>query len=95
MMTLDQIARTLGFTQALLQSDGGYGRAANKMAAQHRRTFMVHAFELGHDIADIAKYLDRGRFTILHGLRMHCMQTHGAPYEQSPAELRQWMGVNA
>ena len=95
MMTLDQIARTLGFTQALLQSDGGYGRAANRMAAQHRRTFMVHAFELGHDMEAIAKYLDRGKFTILHGLRMHCMQTHGAPYEQSPAELRQWMEVDA
>ena len=95
MMTLDQIARTLGFTQALLQSDGGYGRAANRMAAQHRRTFMVHAFELGHDMEAIAKYLDRGKFTILHGLRMHCMQTHGALYEQSPAELRQWMEVDA
>lgn len=94
-MTLEEIARTLGFTRELLQSEGGYGRAANRMAAEHRRQFMVRAFEAGHDIYAISAYLSRKMFTVRHGLRMHCMENYGQPYSQSESDLRKFMGAGA
>lgn len=86
-MTLDQIAKELGYTQTRLRQ-----RRPKGVTPAQRRQFAADAFALTHDLGAIAEYLSLKPQTIKHALRMHCMETFGGPYDRSVEEMRELMG---
>jgi hypothetical protein len=92
-MTLDQIAKELGYTQTMLSGRrGGIQTGKHDIKARRRREFIPAAVGSGHDPEAIADYLGTVPVAVIHRARMHCMDTFGGPYDRSVEEMRDAMG---
>lgn len=83
-MTLHEIAAEVRLTQAELRS---HDKRRADWVHDHRRTFVLKAFSVGHDPNDICDFIDRSAFMVLHALRMGCMERAGGDYGRTLKQL--------
>lgn len=83
-MTLHEIAAEVRLTQAELRS---HDKRRADWVHDHRRTFVLKAFSVGHAPEQIGAFIDRAPVMVLHALRMGCMERAGGDYGRTLKQL--------